>query len=115
MNFLEIYKLIDRLCIQIGNVAVLIPLEKFELGVRGIKIVECEDCMSGIYPTENYIEVGGGEEIFNDYEGYIVYSNGSIIPAFYSWDGWQPNNYNFKTRKKINKNSNHKAISRYDF
>ena len=115
MNFLEIYKLIDNLCMQTGNVAVLMPLEKFELGICGIKIVECEDCMSGIYPTENYIEVGGGEEIFNDYEGYIVYSDGSIIPAFYSWDAWQPNNYDFKIRKKINKNSNHKAISRYDF
>ena len=33
MNFLEIYKLIDRLCIQTGNVAVLMPLEKFELGI----------------------------------------------------------------------------------
>ena len=53
MNFLEIYKLIDNLCMQTGNIAVLMPLEKFELGVCGIKIVECEDCMSGVYPTEN--------------------------------------------------------------
>ena len=115
MKFLEIYKLIDNLCMQTGNVAVLMPLEKFELGVCGIKIVECEDCMSGIYPTENYIEVGGGEEIFNDYEGYIVYSDSSIIPAFDIWDCLQSKNYNFKTKKRINKKSNVITISGYDF
>lgn len=115
MNFLEIYKLIDNLHMQTGNVAVLMPLKKSELDVYGIKIIECEDCISGIYPTENYIEVSGKEEIFNDYEGYIVYSDGSIIPAFDSWDGWQPNNYDFKTKKRINKKSNVITISGYDF